>query len=133
MCRNGVTIALKLMCVELMPSTQIMQDSPTFPLYSEVMNKGIPKAEGGDGSQTDMLQKQVSEGSQPEVPQKQDTEEDIKELDLATAEEIPSVPQQNLTTEDIQKMALSTEVLMLQGSLPWPCHENSIIIIIIML
>lgn len=90
----------------------MMQDSPTFPLYTEVMNKGTPKAEEGDGSQADVLQKQLTEGSQPEVPQKQLTEEDIKELDLPTAEETPSVPQQNLTTEDIQQLALSMEVLI---------------------
>ena len=92
-----------------------MQDSPTFPLYTEVMNKGTPKTEEGDGSKPNTLHKQqLTEGLQPEVSQKQLTEEDIKELDLTTAEEIPSVPQQNLTTEDIQQLALSMEVLMLQ-------------------
>ena len=89
-----------------------MQDSPTFPLYTEVMNKGTPKAEEGDGSQAETLQKQVTDidGSQLEVSQKQLTEEYIKEQDLTTSKEIPSVPQQNLTTEDIQQMNLSNEV-----------------------
>ena len=53
-----------------------------------------------------------SNGSQPEVPQKQLTQEDLKELNLPTDEEIPSIPKQNLTTEDIQQMTLSIEVLM---------------------
>ena len=77
----------------------VHQDSPTFPLYTEVMGKGKHKAEEGDGSQ-------------PEVPQKKLMDEDLKELNLPTDEDVPTVPQQNLTTEDIQQMALSTEVLM---------------------
>ena len=85
------------------PHTHINQDSPTFPLYTEVMGKGNSKAEEGDGSQ-------------PEVPQKQLTQEDLKELNLPTDEEVPSVPQQNLTNEDIQQMVLSIEVLMLYAS-----------------
>ena len=101
-------------------ATHMMQDSPTFPLYTEVMNKGTPKAEEGDGSKPDTLHKQqLTEGSQPEVPQKQLTKEDIKELDLTTSEEIPSVPQQNLITEDIQQLALSIEVLMLLTNFPY--------------
>lgn len=63
------------------------------------MGKGKPKAEEGDGLQ-------------PEVPQKQLTQEDLKALNVPTDEEIPSVPLQNLTTEDIQQMTLSIEVLM---------------------
>ena len=100
-------------------ATHMMQDSPTFPLYTEFMNKGTLKAEEGDESQADKLQKQqLTQGSQLEVPEKQLTEKDINvnELDLTMAEELPSVPQQNLTIEDIQQMALSTKVLMLQPS-----------------
>ncbi len=78
-----------------------MQDSPIFPLYTDVMNKGKPKAEEGDAS--------LPEVPQPEVPQKQLTEEDIKELNLPTAEEIPTVPKQSLTAEDMQQMGLSTD------------------------
>ena len=48
------------------------------------------------------------EGS-PEVPQKKLTEEDLKELNLPTAEETPSVPKQNLSVEDMQLMGLSTD------------------------
>jgi hypothetical protein len=46
-----------------------------------------------------------------EVPQKHLTEEDIKELNLPTAEEVPTstVPKQSLTAEDMQQMGLSTD------------------------
>ena len=73
------------------------EDSPcTFPLYTEVMGKGKAKAE---------------EGAQPEVPKKQLTEEDLKELNLPMYGEVPTVPQQNPTTEDIQhNIDLSIEV-----------------------
>ena len=100
-CKVGhIAFHIILVCVECMaPTTHTQQDSPTFPLYTEVMGKEKPNTVEGDGSQ-------------PELPQKQLTEEDLKELNLPTDEEVPSVPQQNLTTEDIQHMALSIEVLM---------------------
>ena len=59
------------------------------------MGKGKAKAEEGEGS--------------PEVPQKQLTEEDLKELNLPMAEEIPTVPKQNLSAEDMQLMGLSPD------------------------
>ena len=89
--------------IHMYTHTHIDQESPTSPLYTEIMGKGKPKGEEGDGSQ-------------PEVPQKQFTQEGLRELNLPTDEEVPSVPQQNLTTEDIQQMALSTEVLMFTAS-----------------
>ena len=71
-----------------------MQDDSqcVFALYAEVKDiKQKHKAEEGDASE-------------PEVPQKQLTDDLNKE--------IPTLPQQNLTTEDIQQMGLSTEVGM---------------------
>ena len=65
------------------------------------MGKGKPRRVEGDGS--------------PEVPQKQLTEEDLKNLNVPTDEEAPTVPQQNLTTEDIQQMDLSAKVLMFES------------------
>ena len=91
-------------CTHTHTHTHIDQESPTSPLYTEIMGKGKPKGEEGD------------DGSQPEVPQKQLTQEDLRELNLPTDEEVPSVPQQNLTTEDIQQMSLSTEVFMFTAS-----------------
>jgi hypothetical protein len=41
---------------------------------------------------------------------KQLTEEDIKELNLPGADEIPTVPKQSLTAEDMQQMGLSTDL-----------------------
>ena len=68
----------------------IQEDSQCiFALYAEVKDKW--KADEGDESQ-------------PEVPQKQVTED--------LNEEIPTVPQQNLVTEDTQQMGLSTKVGM---------------------
>ena len=72
--------------------THTQQDSPTFPLYTDMMGKGKAKAEEGEGS--------------PEVPQKKLTEEDLKEMYVPTAEEIPTVPKQS---EDVQQMGLSTD------------------------
>ena len=68
-----------------------MQDDSqcVFALYADDNQKH--KAEEGDASE-------------PEVPQKQLTDDLNKE--------IPTLPQQNLTTEDIQQMGLSTEVGM---------------------
>ena len=73
-----------------------MQDDSqcVFALYAEVKDiKQKHKAEEGDASE-------------PEVPQKQLTE------DLNDHEEIPTLPKQNLTTKDIQQMGLSTKVGM---------------------
>ena len=73
-----------------------MQDDSryVFALYAEVKDiKQKHKAEKGDTSE-------------PEVPQKQLTE------DLNDHEDIPTLPQQNLTTGDIQQMGLSTKVGM---------------------
>ena len=59
----------------------MQEDSPyIFPLYTEVMGKGKPKAEEGDRSQ-------------PEVPHKQLTEQNLTRY-----------------TEDIQQMDLLIEV-----------------------
>jgi hypothetical protein len=75
-------------------TTPITQDSgsPIFPLYyTEMMDKGKSKAEEGKGS--------------PDVcmPQKKLAEEDLKELNLPTAEEVPTVPnRENLTAEDMR-------------------------------
>ena len=49
----------------------IQKDSPTFPLYAVVMGKEKPRTEDGD------------DGSQPEVPMKRLTEEDLRELNLS--------------------------------------------------
>ena len=68
------------------------QDSPTFPLYTEVMSKGKAKPEEGEGS--------------PEVPQKKLTE-DLKELNLPTAEETPTVPKQKHSVENMQQMDIT--------------------------
>jgi hypothetical protein len=62
------------------------------------MGKGKPKGEA---------KAEEGDGSQPEVPQKQLTEEDLKELNLPGADEIPTVPKQSLTAEDMQEMGLS--------------------------
>jgi hypothetical protein len=67
-----------------------------------VRGKGKPKVEEGEANADE------GDGS-PEVPQKQLTEEDLKELNLPTAEEIPTVPKQSLTAEDMQQMGLSTD------------------------
>ena len=64
----------------------------TFPLYAEVKDiKQKHKREEGDGSES-------------KVPQKQLTED--------LSQEIPTALQQNLTTDDIQQMGLSTMVLL---------------------
>ena len=84
------------------------QNSPTFPLYSEIMCKGKPKA--GERN-----------WSQPEVTKKQLTE---KELNLLTDEGVPTIPQQDLTTQDTEQMAPSIEVLMSACQLPY--HESQI-------
>jgi hypothetical protein len=64
-----------------------------------MVDKGKPKAEEGEGS--------------PDVcmPQKKLAEEDLKELNLRTAEKVTTVPKpwQNLTIEDMQQMGLSTD------------------------
>ena len=79
------------------------------------MGKGKRKAEESDGLQ-------------PEVPQKQITKEDIKELNLPTNEDVPIVPQQSLTTEDIQQMALSMEVLIFAAIWHFVCTQEYIIV-----
>ena len=83
--------------------TQQDSNSPTFPLYTEVMGKGQPMGDEGEVS--------------PELPQKTLTDEDLKELELPTAEEIPVLPPQNLTT-DSEYVQHSIEVLMFTCQLP---------------
>jgi hypothetical protein len=78
------------------------QDSSIFPLYTEVMGKGKPKAKQGEAKAEE------GEGS-PEVPQKKLMEEDLKELNLPTADEISPVPKPSHTAEDMQQMGLSTD------------------------
>ena len=80
--------------------THTQQDSPTFPLYTEVMGKG--KSEASEA--------EPEEGEEsPKMSQKQLMEEETKELNLSTAEEIPTVPKQNLSAEDMQLMGLSPD------------------------
>ena len=66
----------------------MQEDSPIFPLYTEVTSKGISKFSLKD------------DGSRPEEL----TKGDIKELNLFMDKEIdnPTVPKQSLTTELIQ-------------------------------
>ena len=65
--------------------------------------------------------KVVEGDSSPDVPQKQLTEQDLKDLSVLTDEEVPTVPQQNMTTEDIQQMDLSAKVLKLWASFDTAC------------
>ena len=67
-------------------------DSPTFPLYTEVMGKGKTTAREGE----------------EDLPQKKLSVQEVRELNLMTEEDIPAVPEQNLTEEDFRKLDLSS-------------------------
>ena len=59
-----------MLYMHTIPHTCMQEDSLTFHLYTEVMGKGKPKVKEGDGS--------------PEIPQKQFTVEDLKDLNVPT-------------------------------------------------
>ena len=60
----------------------------------------------------------VKDDGAPEVPKKNLSDEDIKELNLSTDEQIPSVPQQNLSMEDIQQPNQPTVLTLWATFLP---------------
>ena len=85
-------------CIHIPRSIAHMQsDSPTFPLYTEVMGKGKTTAREG-------------EEVKPDLPQKKLSVQEVRELNSVTEEDIPDVPEQNLTKEDedFRKLDLSS-------------------------
>ena len=77
--------------VNCTPHTQ--SDSPTFPLYTEVMGRGKTTAREG-------------EGDKPDLPQKKLPVQEVRELNLMTEEDISDVPEQNLTEEGFRKLGV---------------------------
>lgn len=77
-----------------------IQDSPTFPLYTDVMSVKQP-IEGSE----------ISKPPPPHMKQKVD-DDDVKDLSLVeSGEQAPDVPAQNLTEEDIRDMNIISTVI----------------------